>query len=139
MLIFNIRFLLWGFSDVFALGSLTLSSILHRPFIDPFIDPSSIHSNMFLSILEHVGFFPTIIVHKMKAAHCPFDCMFDGLFDGLTLHGSAPGGTPAAQNERHAAWEAVVLQKTSATLHGSAPGRPPGATRPPQDHAKTAH
>ena len=29
----------------------------------------------------------------------------------------------AAQNERHAAWEALFLKKTSATLHGSAPGR----------------
>ena len=44
-----------------------------------------------------------------------------------------------AENERHAAWEALFLKKTSATLHGSAPGRPPGATRPPQDQDKTAH
>ena len=33
------------------------------------------------------------------------------------------GATPAAKNERHAAWEALFLKKTSATLHGSAPGR----------------
>ena len=33
----------------------------------------------------------------------------------------------AAQNERHAAWEALFLQKTSATLHGSAPGGTPAA------------
>ena len=43
------------------------------------------------------------------------------------------GATPAAENERHAAWEALFLKKTSATLHGSAPGRPPA----PPDHPKT--
>ena len=39
----------------------------------------------------------------------------------------------AAKNERHTAWEALFLKKTSATLHGSAPGRPPV----PPDHPKT--
>ena len=37
------------------------------------------------------------------------------------------GATPAAENERHAAWEALFLKKTSATLHGSAPGATPAA------------
>ena len=31
------------------------------------------------------------------------------------------------QNERHAAWETLFLQTTSATLHGSAPGGTPAA------------
>tara|TARA_B100000674_G_scaffold398484_1_gene343555 strand:- start:189 stop:521 length:333 start_codon:yes stop_codon:yes gene_type:complete len=46
-------------------------------------------------------------------------CLIDCLFDCLCV--------VAAQNERHAAWEALFLQKTSATLHGSAPGGTPAA------------
>ena len=63
-----------------------------------------------------VGVFACLIVCVfVRFMVCLIDCVFDCLC------------IVAAQNERHAAWEALFLKKTSATLHGSAPGGTPAA------------
>ena len=76
----------------------------------------ALHGSLSLFVCLIVGVFACLIVCVfVRFMVCLIDCLFDCLC------------VVAAQNERHAAWEALFLQKTSATLHGSAPGGTPAA------------